>query len=478
MDNVSELLEAAKQDEEFAYTLCQLVDAVGWSIRNDWDWNWLNNHKGRYYPLLNESLLRDAWKALAKEHWLSLQTISDDRKISTIAPLQTLTNLRSLVLLNNRISDIEPLAKITGLRYLNFVDNCVSDITPLRHLQSLEELYISSNPIDSLAVLDQLPNLRRLSLSAKQVRAFSQCHCLRALQHLSISDNGSISSVSKFPEMPSLKVLDLSGVRKIDGIGRFVSLTTLHLSGDFSNLNGVEQLKNLTHITLLGHAPLSLAPLKSCYALRSVRALGAAVNDLTALEGLPALREVELSPNTKGDRKKLQKLKTTLSPWCEEFAAPKKTRSPSLEIVVVTEDEFDRYDSQEPYGIHPNECEDGMLLSERLWLIGQIEEALQPFFEDDYDFASPVMNGLRRSDRLILYSLHAYESVPKIVLIVQEILCAARNDWIIYFQALLDEGPDLDELPEDAENFAAWIYSDKILATQESATVLERLLKF
>jgi hypothetical protein len=147
---------------------------------------------------------------------------------------------------------------------------------------------------------------------------------------------------------------------------------------------------------------------------------------------------------------------------------------------VVTQEEFDYYDTRKGYGIRDGECEDGMFLRERIWLIDEIEGALKPHFEvgECADLNMPYMGGLRRSDRLILYSLHAYESLRQIATIVQETLCRARNDWIIYLQALLDEGPDADEVPGDAQNFIIWVYPDKILTTAEHAETVRKLIEF
>ena len=81
-----------------------------------------------------------------------------------------------------------------------------------------------------------------------------------------------------------------------------------------------------------------------------------------------------------------------------------------------------------------------------------------------------------RSEGLVLYSLRAYGSVREIVTAVQQILCEARNDWIVYFQTLLGEGPDFEELPETAQDFIVWIYPDKIVATKDNAAIVSELI--
>jgi hypothetical protein len=65
-----------------------------------------------------------------------------------------------------------------------------------------------------------------------------------------------------------------------------------------------------------------------------------------------------------------------------------------------------------------------------------------------------------------------------IVLTLQQILCHARNDWIIWFQSCVTEGPETDDLPEDFAEFTVWVYPNKIVATKESAEVVSRLIEW
>jgi hypothetical protein len=482
MRPVEELIATAKSNEDFAYTLCQLINAVGYKIKDGWDWNWLEKLKGRYADAINPSLLSTALKLLTVKHSLSLQTIRDDeRKISTIAPLAELTALEWLVLKNNSISNLRPLAGMTRLRDLNFHGNCVTDIAPLEKLQSLDSLHIGANPIQSLAPLQSLPNLRELYLTQNQVGALLKCKSLPSLLYLDIyGGSDEIPNFTQFPDMPSLKVIRATHVRDISGVDRFRSLTTIRSSsGTFANLDLLPRLKHLTHLDALTNQPLDLEPIKGCFALRRIQLGAPKISSLAALENLPVLHEIHIPDESECDRNVLAKLQKNLTGWSEEFELSKPTRAPCLDLRVVTQEEFDYYDTK-AYGIRDGECVDGMFLAERIWLVDEIAAALKPHFEvgEGADLNMPYMGGLRRSDRLILYSLHAYESLRQIAMIVQETLCRARNDWIIYLQALIDESPDADEIPEDAQNFIIWVYPDKILATAEHANIVRKLIDF
>ncbi len=474
-------------DEETAYTICRLINAVGWEIKGmNWDWEWFKEKHGNYRSLINRSLARSAWRLLADREQLSLQTSSDEEpRITTVVPLGGMTNLHWLVLQGNHVDDLRPLSNMSKLKYLTIYRNRVSDLAPLVHLQSLEGLDLAFNPIESLAVLEQLPKLRQLELSTDEVQCFTRCRCLPSIQVLEITGETPVDNVTNFPEMPSLKVLRIYQLRDTAGVERFPSLGTLGLiDGQFSRLDGVERLKGLTHLEAWSSQPLSLRPLSSLYALRRVKILAPEVTDLSALSRLPVLHEVRMgdandSEKITCNRAELEALRKSLTPWSDEFRAPEKKASPSLDIEIVSQEVFDYYDSKAAFGIKPGECEDGPFKSEREWLQGELIDSIEAInfkHGDNKDFFVTSQTGFARSEGLVLYSLRAYDSFREIVTAVQHILCETRNDWIIYFQGLASEGPDFEELPEDAQDFTLWIYPEKIIATADNAAIVRKLI--
>src|SRR2546423_8288918 len=189
----------ADLDQEKAYTICRLMDAVGWEIRGgDWDWDWLQQTKGDYRRLIQRerSIVEPAWRMLAEKEGLSLQTTSEDMpRVSSLAPLEDMISLRRLVLQNNEIADLQPLSKMSKLNFLTIYRNKVSDLSSLAHLKSLEVLSVEYNPIASLAVLEQFPKLRWLALSTDQIPCFTRCKCLPSIQVLEITGEAPVDNV-------------------------------------------------------------------------------------------------------------------------------------------------------------------------------------------------------------------------------------------------------------------------------------------
>ena len=483
---VPDILRLARRkdlDQETAFTICRLIDRVGWEIVEDWDWNWLEGKHKDYRSLIKIPVLQKAWKSLRKKEWLSLQTISDaDKRISTITPLEGLTKLKALVLQNNVIRDIIPLSGMTQLTSLSLSTNRISDLEPLRNLKLLEDLSLGGNPVKSLRVLEDLPHLRELTLSSEQMPRFAQCKSLPVVRSLGLGFDGKVKNFGAWPDLPALKVLYVWGATSLERIEKFPSLQTLHITdGKFSDLSPLSALKRLTHCDLSSSEPLDAQPLAQLFALRRLVFSCPRVRGLRSLSSLPALHDVVLDHEVKHKRRELETLRSELTSWDIEFKDETRDLQPSLDVQVVDQRTFDFYDSKSSYGVRPDEPErDGMLSSERYWLLRQIEEALCVRFEhSDYaDFSLPLTPGRRRTERVILHSVAAYESFRDITMAIQQILCHTRNDWIIWFQSCLAEGPEADALPENFKDFTVWIYPNKIVATKEDAEVATRLIEW
>ena len=80
-----------------------------------------------------------------------------------------LTELRILIVADNRITDLSPLAKLPHLHYLEFFVNQVTDLTPLAQCRELVDLNISCNPVSDITPILDLPLLERLWMVAVRV---------------------------------------------------------------------------------------------------------------------------------------------------------------------------------------------------------------------------------------------------------------------------------------------------------------------
>ncbi len=479
---VVQLARDPNLDQETAFTICQLIDAVGTEVTEDWDYDWLDGENPDYRALIKLPLLRQCWKLLAAKEWFSLQTTNDvDKRISTLAPIAEMTSLKTLVLQNNLIADLSPIAGLRQLVDLNCLQNRIADFSLLRQFPLLQKLTVARNPAASLRVLEALPALREFSLSIHQLSGFTECKSLPALLSLGVGneDQETIADFSAWPEMPALKKLDAWGVCGLAGLPRFGALESLGLFGShFADLAPLAGLKRLTHLTLCSSQPLDVSPLAQLLALRRLAIQCPKVTGLAALKSLPALREIRLTDEATADAAELAALRAELGSWDNEFRDPQRGLTPSLDLQVVDQETFDHYDSEAAYGVGPDQLSDYMLASERGWLIGKIREALAPHLEEDTDFHLPHTGGRQRTERVILYTAKACETFRELSLAIQRVLCECKNDWIIWTQACLGEGPSDEEIPEDLQDFIVWLYPTKIMVTAADAETVRNLIEW
>src|SRR5919199_1430007 len=101
-------------------------------------------------------------------------SLYNNNQISDIKPLQSLTNLTELYLINNQISDnqisdIKPLESLTNLTVLSLSNNQINDIKPLESLTKLTRLDLHFNEINDIKPLQSLTNLTELGLYDNQI---------------------------------------------------------------------------------------------------------------------------------------------------------------------------------------------------------------------------------------------------------------------------------------------------------------------
>jgi hypothetical protein len=441
-------------DPEMAHTIVEMIDHVGDQFA-DPAWYWTDfqksidrKRKWGYRAKVDPSKLEEAWHLLCRCERLSLQNTNATKKISTILPLQGLTQLRSLVLAGNLIEDIGVLAGFGELRELYLTDNRVRDLSPLLPCCELKELHLGENPITDFRVLEGLPKLAELSLSSEQAGSLSGCALLPALKDLDIRGDKRMKNLTGFPQMPKMVSFRAEPLAGLEGIERWTCLQNLNVSGVSASLVPVSTLKGLTHIRCDSAKPIDAQPLSLLWALRKIEFHAPQVTGLRGLTSLPTLHEVEMSNAPwrtgasrfgppKHDACELNAVVESLSPWDVEFLADAPRTTPAFNLVTVSEPEFECFNGGEPFGMKPGEENEAMVASEREWLVNHMAQALRVDLQEQEDFLFPEQYFFARSQTLVAYSRKAYERSRWVISSVQRVLCEARNDWIVYYQSLL-----------------------------------------
>lgn len=185
---------------------------------------------------LKNNLIIDIGPLISLEN-LEYLNIYSNTTITSIKPIESLGNLRTLILGNvpvgNRpinlsnlerihylnlrncgIKDVDFLSSLTNLVYLNLHSNSkIQTIEPLQNLTNLETLILANMPInDEIVFLSGLDQLKYLNLRNTDLSDISQLSHLVNLEYLNLHSNANIASINHIQNLYKLKHLILQNV--------------------------------------------------------------------------------------------------------------------------------------------------------------------------------------------------------------------------------------------------------------------------
>ena len=229
--------------------------------------------------------------------------------IASLRGLEHAVNLHFLHLSNSKIADLTPLAELFSLETLKLYGNNISDVSPLANLTNLEELNLSSNRISDLHPLASLQDLATLSVADNPIYDFSPLIGLENLQSIEIMwdviiDVDLLQKLTVEVEIPDPNLMQM--IRKELSIPNGIPLTQLQMQrltglnvpeNQVSNLRGLEQAKNLMHLSCQGNSISDLSPLSNLTQLKGLYLGGNQISDITPLVGLIHLEFLHLWRN-------------------------------------------------------------------------------------------------------------------------------------------------------------------------------------
>lgn len=232
---------------------------------------------------------------LKKLHFLNLSY----NRISNIEPLDSLTQLESLIISSNDIHKIDVLGGLSKLTYLEISNNPVSDIRVLRKLTKLTNLALTNTSLSDIESLNPLNKLTDLVLSENRLSDLSPLRSLVRLKSLSLWNN-SIQSIDDLAGLKQLSYLDIAGnkVSDLTPIRDITNLQSLWAGDNF--IDNISALRNLTNLEKLGLASNSISNADALQRLENLNALHLNDNeiaDITPLAGLSLLQELYLERN-------------------------------------------------------------------------------------------------------------------------------------------------------------------------------------
>jgi Leucine-rich repeat (LRR) protein len=466
----SEYASQTSLTEDEINTVESLIERVQWKFDSAyWD-EWTEGddfvRRTAYKLRFETKHLAAAERALADLDWVSFQRRESDEPIRNLQALRYLPELAGLCLTDTEVVELGPLCACRNLRRLELARIPARDISALAGCRKLERLNLQGTTVTSLAVLETLMHLKELAISAEHVPMLRELRSLPALEKLEISGD-IFDSFAGFPAMTRLRVLWGAKVRSLEGIDRFANLEALvNFGGEITDITLLQAAKKLTHLNILDCRVQSLAPVVTLRTLRVFRLHTRLTQiDVMPLAGLPVLHEVSVKCAGR-EPDALGKIRNRLTSWNLEYLSEIPRHTPSLELEIVDQETFDFYDTKGKFGLTIADTNSQLLASELSWIDKRIEDIFSFGLEKDSDFSLPFRWAGARSRSVIVLSDRAVEMFRSIILGLQQVLCHAKNDWILYVQT---DGT--------ASEFIIWVYPDRIVTTAEYAERVRGLIQ-
>ncbi|MFW9873538.1 MAG: leucine-rich repeat domain-containing protein [Candidatus Thorarchaeota archaeon] len=245
-------------------------------------------------------------------HLIHLEKLDLSRnKIEEIQGLEPLINLRELDISQNMIQRIKGLESLVRLKNLNLSYNNIKEIEGLNKLIALESLQLFYNEITQIQNIENLVNLKELFLDYNRISAISNLNNLIKLETLGLSQN----RISKVENLNSLIFLTrlylaLNLISKIEGLENNRKLKSLHLyMNNISKIEGLESLTDLEELTLFDNNIKKIVNLSSLKKLRSLDLMNNSISEMRGLGDLENLRELNLTSNQISEIRSLENLK-------------------------------------------------------------------------------------------------------------------------------------------------------------------------
>ena len=224
------------------------------------------------------------------EHATRLERIElRHNEIADLTPLAGLTRLNNIKLRGNRIADVSPLAGLINVDWLGLEENAITDLSPLKGLIKLNGLGIEGNPVSDVSPLSGLLSLEGIRAWNTPITDFSPLASIPRLRWLEISNNRSLSSLSSFKGLKSLRRLEINncGISDISELAELTLLTSLTLNDNLiEDISPLANLKALTHLNLEDNLISNVSPLAGLTNLERLNLQNNAISDFSPLKGL------------------------------------------------------------------------------------------------------------------------------------------------------------------------------------------------
>lgn len=161
--------------------------------------------------------------------------------VTDLSPLESLTNLKVLIIDGGKVQDLEPLSDMKSLAYVALNNLPVTSIQPLTALDDLETLSISGLKIEKLPLWRDHNNISWMDLKNLPLTSVDEIQNMKKLYHIDI-ENTEVEDVSVLNVFPELVDISLYGksIKTISDLSNLADLRSINI-----NSTSIEKLPKL-----------------------------------------------------------------------------------------------------------------------------------------------------------------------------------------------------------------------------------------
>ena len=191
--------------------------------------------------------------------------VSNTKTITTLEPLNELSDLSVLDISGTHVNDLTPLRNANKLKVLKANNTRIEDLSPLKYDIMLEELDISNTDVNNIGVIEILNRLEKLNINHTQISDLKPIENCPDLEYL-FAENSKINTIEAINSLEKISSLNISntGVRDLSPLRNLKSLQSLRISNTgVTNLNVLGEMSDLKELYCSNTTVSDLTPLKN-----------------------------------------------------------------------------------------------------------------------------------------------------------------------------------------------------------------------
>lgn len=176
--------------------------------------------------------------------------VNHNENITTLDPLNELSELQSLDCSYTNVTDISPIRNLNKINALDISNTQITDISDLRYANNIKVLEADNIPLDNIEIIALYSQLTNLSIKGTDVQDISMLESCEQLVNLDISGT-KVTSLDSITLPQSLRFLNISDtdIDDISSIGNLENLQVLII--DNTKVVDVSALSNLSKLNEL-----------------------------------------------------------------------------------------------------------------------------------------------------------------------------------------------------------------------------------